>query len=323
MPITLESTAAGLNAVQRTYGMEIHQKARIGLEWEKMLPFRVTDKVHTEPNATLSEILQPYQWQYTPKGGVNFDAVENTLQIIKADVKLTADDIAVFWDSWKLEWYDIGLVKTDPQKYSFSAYLYETLYTKKIIEELNQMEWSGSYTAPTAGTAGNSINSIDGLKTKIAAAISAGKLTEIPTGTLLDSTMVEQVEAFCDAIPQPYRDMPGRLVMSSTNARAYWRNYRGEFGTGNGVTGNENNELRVDATNKRIVPNMSMDTTTSDRIVFLPDNMPSLILGTRRGYPMNLTLRWESQERIVKGLGEFYRFTGATYWQHVFVNDQV
>lgn len=316
---TIAGTAAGLNQVVRTYGMNIHQKARIGLEWENMLPMRATQKIHTEPNATVSEIFQPYQWQYTPKGSVNFDAVENELQIIKADVKLTADEIAVFWDAWKVEWFDVG---RDPIQYSFSRYLYETLYSSKMIEELNQMEWSGEFAAPTAGTPGASLTSIDGLRKKIRDAVNGSLLSEIPTGALVANTMVNQVESFCDAIPQPYRDLPGRVVMSSTNARAYWRNYRSLFGTGNSVSGNENNELRIDATNKRIQAVKSMDVTASNRLIFVPDGYPGLIWGTRRGFPTFINLRWEAQERIVKGLGEFYRFMGATYWEFVFVNDQ-
>lgn len=319
MAITIDSAATGLLQVQRTYGAQIWQEKRVNMEWEPSLPVRATDKTHTEANATVAEILQPYQWQYTPKGGVDFNAVENTLKPIKADVKITADDLEKFWDSWKVEWFDVG---KDALMYSFPRYLYETLYIDKIVEELNQMAWSGVYAAPTPGTAGSSISSVDGFKKKIADAVTGSLLSEIATGALLGGTMVDQVESFCDGIPQPYRDLPGELRMSSTNARRYWRNYRDNFGTGNGVSGNDNNQLRVDATNKRIKPVISMDTTSSDRIIFVPDGLPGLIWGTRRGFPQMLNLRWESQERIVKGLGEFYRFFGATYWEFVFVNDQ-
>jgi len=316
---TIDAAATGLNQVQRTASAEIFQQKRIGLEWENLLPVRAADKIYMSPNATVTDILQPYQWQFTPKGTVAFDAVENTLRPIKADVKLTAEDLEEFWDSWKLEWFDLG---KDPIMYSFPRYLYEVVYLDKVIEEMNQMAWTGEYAAPTPGTAGAYLESVDGFKKKIADAVTASDLSEIATGALLPGTMVDQVEAFCDAIPQPYRDMPGKLMMSSTNARAYWRNYRALFGTGNGVAGNANNELRVDASNKVIQPMMSMDTDGSNRIIFVPDGLPGLIWGVRRGFPQNLSLRWESIERIVKGLGEFYRFYGATYWEFVFVNDQ-
>lgn len=317
--VTIDNAAAGLNLVQRTMAPEMFQQRRIGLEWESLLPSRQADKIYMAVNATPSEILQPYQWAYTPKGAVSFDAVENTLRPIKADVKLTAEDFEEFWDSWMLEWFEAG---RDPIAYSFPRFIYETVYMPKLVEEQNQMAWTGEYTAPTAGTAGGYLTAVDGFKKKIADAVTASDLTEIPTGALLAGSIVDQVEAFCDAIPQPYRDLPGQLIMSSTNVRNYQRNYRELFGTGNGVAGNDNPELRVDYTNKRLRPMMSMDTDGSNRIIFVPDGLPGLIWVTRRGFSSNLNIRWEAQERIVKGLGEFYRAFGATYWENVFVNDQ-
>lgn len=317
--VTIDNAAAGLNLVQRTVAPEMFQQRRIGLEWESLLPPRQADKIYMAVNATPSEILQPYQWAYTPKGSVSFDAVENTLRPIKADVKLTAEDLEEFWDSWMLEWFEAG---RDPIAYSFPRFIYETVYMPKLVEEQNQMAWTGEYTAPTAGTAGGYLTAVDGFKKKIADAVTASDLTEIPTGALLAGSIVDQVEAFCDAIPQPYRDLPGQLIMSSTNVRNYQRNYRELFGTGNGVAGNDNPELRVDYTNKRLRPMMSMDTDGSNRIIFVPDGLPGLIWVTRRGFSSNLNIRWEAQERIVKGLGEFYRAFGATYWENVFVNDQ-
>lgn len=317
--VTIDTAAAGLNLVQRTYAPEMFQARRIGLEWEMLLPARQADKIYTAANATPSDILQPYQWQYTPKGTVAFDAVENTLRPIKADVKLTAEDLEEFWDSWMLEWFEVG---KDPITWSFPRYVYETVYVPKTIEEQNQMAWTGEYAAPTPGTAGAYLEAVDGFKKKIADAVTASDLSEIPTGALLAGSIVDQVEGFCDAIPQPYRDLPGVLVMSSTNERLYQRNYRSLFGTGNGVAGNENNELRIDYTKKRIKGMSSMDTDGSNRIIFIPDGLPGLIWVTRRGFAPRLNIRWEAQERIVKGLGEFYRAFGATYWENVFVNDQ-
>ena len=317
--VTIDSAAAGLNLVQRTYAPEMFQERRIGLEWETLLPARAADKIYTAANATPTSILQPYQWQFTPKGTVAFDAVENTLRPVKADVKLTAEDLEEFWDSWRLEWFEAG---KDPLTWAFPRYIYETVYMPKLIEEMNQAAWSGEYAAPTAGTAGDYLETVDGFKKKIADAVTASELTEIATGALLAGSIVDQVEAFCDAIPQPYRDLPGQLIMSSTNVRNYQRNYRTLFGTGNGVSGNENTELRVDYTNKRLKGMASMDVDGSNRIIFIPDGIPGLIYVVRRGFSPMINIRWEAIERIVKGLGETYRAYGATYWENVFVNDQ-
>ena len=317
MAVTLDNGVAGLNQFAVQKAPYIHQKLRVGLEWEKMLTPRACEHTYSAPNAVPTELIQAYQWQFTPKGGVDFSAVENTLQIIKIDIMITAEDLEVFWDSYMIEWFEIGM---DPMEWSFPRYLYEQVYLPKILEEMNQNAWSGTYVAPTTGTAGLSINSVDGYKKKIEDAITAGDLTEYPTGPLLANTMVEQMEDWCDSLPIPYRNRPGTILMSPTNAQRYWRRYRTLFGTGNSVSNNENNELRIDATQKRIKPVIAME--GSNRIIFNPDSIRNQIWGTKLKKPTYFNLRWEKTERIIKGLAEIYRFYGFEFWDHLFVNDQ-
>lgn len=317
MAVTLDNGVAGLNQFAVKKAPYIHQKLRVGLEWEKMMTPRACEHTYSAPNAVPTELIQAYQWQFTPKGSVDFSAVENTLQPIKIDIMITAEDLEVFWDSYMIEWHEIGL---DPMEWSFPRYLYEQVYLPKILEEMNQNAWSGTFLAPTTGTAGLSINSVDGYKKKIEDAITAGDLTEYPTGPLLANTMVNQMESWCDSLPIPYRNRPGAILMSPTNAQRYWRDYRTLFGTGNSVNNNENNELRIDATQKRIKPVIAME--GSDRIIFNPDSIQNQIWGTRVRKPTYFNLRWEKTERIIKGLAEIYRFYGFEFWDHLFVNDQ-
>jgi hypothetical protein len=317
MAVTVSASADGLNQFAVTKAQMIQQKLRTGLEIERLFTPRACDNTYSAPNATASEILQAYQWQFTAKGNVTLDAVENKLQKIKGDFVITADDLEKFWDTYMVEWHEIG---KDPMEWSFPRYLYEEIFLPKIIEEMNHNAYNGSYTAPTPGTAGNSINSVDGLAKKIAAAVTASSLTEYATGAIVAGTMVDQVESWVDSLPLPYRDAPGVIYMSNTNAKYYWRNYRGEFGTGNGVAGNDNNELRVDATKKTIVGLTAME--GSDRFIFSPATTKNLIWGTRRGYPTMPAIRWEKRQRTIEGSFELYRFYGVEFWDHLFVNDQ-
>lgn len=318
MAVTVAATAAGLNQFATTKASMIQQVLRTGLEWESELTPRACDNTYSAPNAVPTEIIQAYQSGWTPKGDVTLDAVENKLQKIKIDIELDGDDIEAFWNTYKVEWHEIG---KDPIEWSFPRYIWENVYLPKILEEMNYNAYNGSFLAPTVGTAGLSINSVDGYKTKIADAVTAGDLTEYATGAFVANTMVSQIESWCDSLPIPYRNQPGVIRMSETNATNYWRDYRDKFGTGNGVPGNGNTELRVDATNKRIVGMASME--GSNRIMFSPDTTRNVIWGTRAGYPTYFNIRWMQQDvRVIKGSAEVYRFYGFEYWDHLFVNDQ-
>jgi len=179
MAVTVEAATAGLNQFAVQKNPVIQTKFRQGLEWENMLTPRACDNTYSAPNATPTELVQAYQWQFTPKGDVELDAVENKLQKIKVDILLTADDLEKFWNTYLVEWHEIGL---DPNEWNFPRYLYENVYMPKILEEMNANAWSGDYLAPTAGTAGLSVNSVDGYRKKIAAAITAGSLTAYSPG---------------------------------------------------------------------------------------------------------------------------------------------
>ena len=318
MPLTLDSAVASLNQFSVLKAPDIKQKLRQGLEFEKDLTPRACDNTWSAPNITPQDLIQAYQWQFTPNNSDTLSAVDNKLQKIKVDIVITADDLEKFWDSYMVEWHEIG---KDPLDWSFPRYLYDEVYDPKILEEMNTNAWKGQYTAPTPGTAGLSINSVDGYEKKMVDAVTAGDLTEYPTGALVEASMVNTVETWIDTLPIPYRDASGLIRMSPTNAKKYYRNYRGEFGSAKGTDNNQNRELRVEMTNKRIVPVNAME--GSNRIIFFPEVTKNMIWGTRRGFPTYLNIRWERQERVIKGLGEIYRFYGFEYWDHLFINDQV
>jgi hypothetical protein len=317
MSLTLDAAPAGLNQFAVTKAPMIQAKLRQGLEFENLMTPRSADRVYSAPNATSGDLVQPYQWQFTPNNADTISAEELYLRKIKLDIQMTADDLEKFWDSYMVEWHEIG---KDPIEWSFPRYMYEQVYLPKILEEMNKNAWSGIYSAPTPGSAGLSVNSVDGYKKKIEDAVTAGDLTEYATGALVESTMVSQIESWIDSLPIPYRDAQGSIYMSPTNAKKYFRNYRSEFGYGAGVDNNANAELRVEMTNKRIVPINAME--GSNRILFFPATTNNMIWVTRRNYPTYFQIRWEKDERVIKGLAEIYRAYGFEFLDHLFVNDQ-
>lgn len=313
---SIRNTATDLEVYARTYDPEIRQALRTGLEFENnpnVAP-RAADKVFVAPSVSTTELLQPWQNAWTPKGSYEFDAVPNELRPIKLDHTVTSEDLEVFWTSWMIEWFEAG---KDPNTWNFPRYLFDTVFLPKITEELNEMAWKGVYAAPTPGTAGGYLTSVDGYHEKIKDAVIAGDLTEYSTGALLESTMVAQIEEWIDSIPVPYRDAPGVIFMSQSNKRKYQRNYRSEFKY-NAELATE--QLRVDATNKTIIGINAME--GSDRIMFSPAVSRNMVWVTRIGRPTYFNLTFEQEKRSVHMFGEIFRAFGFNFWEHLFVNDQ-
>lgn len=316
MSVTISGTAAALNLHQRTYSKNISQTLRQGLVLENLMTPVQADRVYTEPNVSIGDVIQAFQCQFTPKGDAVFDAVDNWINPMKIDIQFACADLEAFRDSWMAEWVEDGRSRTE---WSLPRYIYDQVVLPKAIEELElKISYKGVYVAPTPGTAGLTINAVDGLGTKIAAAITAGLLTPIATGALVAATMREQVETMLDAIPIPFRDLPGDIYMSPTRARQYARDYRSEFFTAPGLGVNGSEKLSVDYTNKTIVPIPAME--GSNRIIVAPKG--ALIVGYKKGTPRFPVIRWQEQDRVLKGLAEFDRFYGARYWGNIFVNDQ-
>ena len=320
MPITISGTADALNQFHTTFAANIKKAWMEGLELENRITPTPCEHTYAAPNVTLSDIVQPWQVAFTPNNSETFDSVENVLKPIKIDIQYTILEIEKFFDKWKVEWVELGGGKS-PLEWTFPRYMWEKCILPKVVHEMNSNAWHGVYAAPTPGTPGASVDSVDGFGKVIADAITATDITPITTGPPVSTTMVAQVETFCDGIPQPYRDAPGSIYMSKTNARLYARDYRNKYGYGVGVSGNTNEALMVDATNKRIIGLANME--GSDRWWFSPEaGTNNIIFGVKKGLPSLPIIRWEQFERTIKGMAEFYRFYGFDYWDLVFVNDQ-
>jgi hypothetical protein len=317
MPTIIEATAASLNRHAVAYNPNIQQQMRAGLEYEKMFAVRASDNVWSAPNVSTTEVIQPYQSGFTPKSTVTFDVEELKLQKIKIDLNYDADDLEKWFESWKIEWHEIG---KDEINWSFPRWIYDNVLMPKIMEEMNTNAFKGLYAAPTTGVAGLSINSVTGLIERFKAGVTAGDITEVVTGAITSANAVDKVETFCDALPELYRDLPGTIYTDKTTEKYYYRDYRGQFGTGNGVSGNENNDLRVDGTGKKIVGLHGL--TGTGGLIFVPATKQNIVWGTRTGYPTMPTIRWKDNDiRVLKGTTEFYRFYGYEYPAEVFIND--
>lgn len=316
MGLTIAGTADALNAQARVYSGDITQKLRQNIILENIMTPVKCDYSYVDTNVNHSDIIQAFQCQFTPKGDAVLDAVENKLQAMKIDIQFTCDQLEDLRDTYFARYVEDGKAYKD---YKFPQYIYDEVVIPKLYEELElSISYKGVRVAPTIGTPGATSAAADGLGKKIADAITASILVPITTGALVAATVVDQIELFCDSLPLPYRDMPGLILASPTIVKMYLRAYRGEFGTGNGVLGNENRIAEIDYTNKKLVAVPAME--GSGRILFTTKN--NLIVGSKTGTPFYPAIRWQEHDRVLKGLAEFDRFYGVRYWGNVFVNDQ-
>jgi len=311
--ITIEALATSLKRAPITYAKDIAQKMRQDNEWEKYAKPRKTLHTYTAPIATVTDVLQAYQCDWTPKGGVNFDSVDNTLHRIKFDYEITCEDMEVLYETWLAEWYEMY---KDSKDWAFTKYIFTEVILPKLVEEQNNNYYNGVAAVITPGTATTSIGSMTGLKKKIADYITAGKLVPIVTGAITSANIVDKVEAMQDALPPIYQKAGGNFYMSQTMANWYWRDYRGSFGTGNGILGNPNDGLKIDNSNKNIIGMASME--GSQRIIY----SPNLIWGSRTGEPYLPQVIIDTEIRKVKLSMVYSRFIGFEYFFNTFVNDQ-
>lgn len=307
-----------LNQQVVTFAPEIKQQFRVGLEFENLLPFVAADKVYTSPNVTTGSILQPYQPRFTPNNTESWDAVDNTLRPIKADVEFTEEQLEKFYDKWAQNWFEAG---KDPMQWTYPKYILEQVIMPQFKDDLNSAAWDGEYVAPTSGVPGAVLESVDGFRIAIVNALSAGKLVSVPSGSYTASDIQSKLEAWMLAMPAAVRGKSGMVLMSDSWMRKYYYDFREAFGTATWQQLNQQiGGLTVDGTKVRIVGIKAME--GSNRWIYLPDNDQNMIIGTRRGYPRDPQFIFDADLYTLRAKAVIYRFFGFEYWNNLYVNDQ-
>lgn len=316
MGVTIAAAAEALNRYQTRYSNQVTQSYRLGLQHESMLANRGAKDAYTSIVAAQTDLLQPYQPGWTPKGDTTLSEVTTKLQPIKVDITIDQGDLEQHFHSWMVNWIQLGKSMLE---WSFPRFLMETIWMPKIMEEIEINSYQGVYVAPTPGTAGTSISSVDGLGTVLAAAIIAGDVTPIAIGAkaTIDNEL-QRVETFLDALPDAVKDKPGIIRTSPQNAMDYGRKHRELYGTGTG-NGSNNTELRVDFSNKKVVGVPAM--VGQDTYIYEPDNMKNSIVVTEIGGPSLPVIRFQEDKRVLCGLAEFKRGYGVEHYENVFISD--
>lgn len=309
--IDLTDLNTQLNAYWRVYEKQIWRKMFTDLEIEKYCRKvnGVTDE-YVVPSSSNTELLQPFQSGFTPKGTVSFNARINKVRQIKIDFLF--EDLDDLYRSYLQFMADEN---RDRKDWPIVRYVVENHIMPGMREELNQISATGNYAAPTIGTPGAYLTSTDGFLTIIADEITATNLTPIVTGAVTVSNALDKFETFNDSMPVKYRDMAGIIFCSATMARYYQRDYRANFGAFNAQDAKDN--LKLDATKKVIVGLESFE--GSQRMLFTPQNN-MLCMFDKIDVPNSF--KFQEFDRTVKMLGDFKRGYGFGNLDEVFVNDQ-
>ena len=318
--ITIESTEVALNQHMVTYAPDVKQVFRQGLEFETMpehIGIVSADDVYTAQNVNIGELLQPYQPQFTPKNTESWDAVSSTLKPIKIDLKFSEEQLFKFIDKWRNEWFEAG---KDPMQWSYPRYITENLIAPKWREEMNKIAWLGQFVDPTPGTAGDFLDSVDGYKITIENAITAGSLVPVASGSFTSSDIRSKLEDWMKSMPVAVRGMGGVVLMSDTNARNYYYDFRGDFATATWANLQAQGGLTIDGFPVIVKGLKGME--GSNRWIFLPNAAQNMIVGTRRGYPLYPQFILDHDLYNLHMKAVMYRFYSFEFWDNLYVNDQ-
>jgi len=168
--------------------LEIWSRLFTGLELNPYLTKKggVTGSYAGVASST-SELMQPFQQGFTPKGTTTFTPFMN--QVYRAKVDFLLDNIDDVVGSWLMFLHDENVER---QNWPLVRFIVEKELLPKLVEEMNAAMCRGVYVAPTAGTAGTSLGTMNGLLKIVADQITATALTPIATGTIAASTVAYQ-----------------------------------------------------------------------------------------------------------------------------------
>lgn len=184
------------------------------------------DTIVRESSVELSEILQPYQDEFTPKGDTSFKPVSTNLHKMKIDQEFNPHKLQASW---------LGFLtsnKASVETWPFIRWFIEVYLMKKAKEDLEMRSvYNGVRKEPDAGVAGDAVDSMDGIEVIQDRLIASGDLTPITFGAIAssDKDFATQIETFIQGLPEKYRYLPMELNLNRTLRDKYNRGVREKY----------------------------------------------------------------------------------------------
>jgi hypothetical protein len=299
MAFDITDLVASLGAYHRTYEQQLYSKL-LAKDYSQKY-FRTIPGVKDQYIADeflLTEILQPFQKQWTPKGDASFSPEILTAYRIKIDMEFDPVDLEKTWEGKRID----GSLPEGQEL--LESYIFDQIFIKVKKEIEFSVAFKGIYAAPVAGTPSAATASANGLLKILADAITAAKVTPVATGAVTEANARESFEMVFDAIDPDFQDQPLIALASPQLVRSYKRDYRTEFGHNMDYTAmkKEDQGPMIDGTNCTLTPIPGM--AGSGRIIITtPDNLLRVIDGTEEDSSLNL--RFQVFKREIDMLGDF------------------
>jgi hypothetical protein len=279
-------------------------------EFDSLFTYTPTeDTIIRNVKVTSNPVLQAFQKQFTPAGGIGFLPQPIDLFQIKADDDLYPDEIEKSY---------IGFLAgsgLDRKEWPIVRWWIENVFMKQFIEDIDDNAFSAVRVNPTAGTAGAPAGSMNGFKKIIQDLVAGGHTTPIATGALSTTatTFVDQIEAFVAAIPAHLRKrLPMTIAMSDVLETRYRNGMRAKYNSQYMQT--EQLLTHIDYPNIKIKGFNAM--AGSNKIfASTPANM---ILGVKRPSEM---VQLDSDVRLIKAAHDHWRGYGVADPRYFWTND--
>jgi hypothetical protein len=184
------------------------------------------DTILRESNVEVTEILQQYQDDFTPKGDVSIDPVQIPLYKMKIDQDFNPHKLQRTW---------LGFLtsnNTDTTTWPFIRWFVEQYLMKQNMEDMEMKAiYTGVYAAPAEGVPGEASKVMNGIEKLFQDYVTAGSMSLSVVGNIAtdDDDFVTQVETFIQGIPENFRYMTMELNMSRTLRDKFKRGTRVKY----------------------------------------------------------------------------------------------
>lgn len=323
----IEEVQTEYDAVYRNGGQDqtrLLQRPFISAGTEALFGLLPTDDTSYQMAETsLDRILQPFQKGWTPLG--NFKATPIVLNQfpLKVDLEESPDTLETSW---------LGFLadnKLDRTEWPFVRYLVEKHVYGQIDEDYEMREiYFGKYVAPTAGTPGAAGTSMDGIRTIINRAISAGQISPMLLGAIPSDPQAfcDYVEAFVEGFSVRYQGQAMEVCMNPTLARRYARGRGKKYGQDTNNTGPK----PIIAGNGDVLVRIPIEYTNHVVIGLNSMGASEKIWATIAANRKRLTkksvntkqVRLETAKRQIAIYTDFYKGVGFPLLPAVFTNDR-